>query len=147
MKFNWGTGIIIFFIFFAGSMTFAVVATTRYPPQMMQKDYYALDLNYQERLDQKQNTAALALAPTAQFQSGTNIIQVDLPAEMTAVKGSVKCYRSATTRDDVLVKMENQTTVQIPAAELASGRWHIEVEWETGDGKTYFWENIVTVNH
>lgn len=60
---NWGTGIVIFFVFFALSMISLVVATTRHPPQLVQKDYYALDLNYQAHLEKKQNMATLGTQP------------------------------------------------------------------------------------
>ncbi len=143
MKFNWGTGIVIFFIFFAASMTFAVVATTRHPPQLMQKDYYALDLNYQERLEQKQNTAALVTAPTARFDAASKMIQVKFPEGITAQTGTAKCYRSATTKDDFTTKIENATALEIPTGSLASGRWHVELDWESAEGKKFFWDTAL----
>jgi len=145
MKFNWGTGITIFFIFFAVSMTVAVIATTRYPPQLVQKDYYALDLNYQDRLLQKQNTAALATMPKVQYDGTAKMIQVTLPEGMTATTGTAKCYRSVTTKDDFTTKFEQASTLAIPAATLTAGRWHLELEWEAADGKKYFWETAITL--
>ncbi len=145
MKFNWGTGVTLFFIFFAVSMIAAVVATTRHPPQMVQKDYYSLDLNYQERLEKKQNTAMLAVMPKVHFDAAAQNIQVQFPEGMTAKNGLAKCYRSATTRDDFSTKIENTSVLDIPAGSLQSGRWHIELDWETADGKKYFWETAFTL--
>ena len=140
MKFNWGTGVTLFFIFFAVSMISAVVATTRHSPQLVQKDYYALDLNYQERLDKKQQTATLAEMPNVHFDAAKQKIQVTFPEGMIAKSGFAKCYRSATTRDDFSTKFEHVSVLDIPADQLQSGRWHIELDWETADGKKYFWE-------
>jgi nitrogen fixation protein FixH len=137
MKFNWGTGIVIFFTLFASSMIFAVVSTTKYPPQLVQKDYYALDLNYQDRLERKQNTAALLSRPTATFESNARRIKVQLPEGMVANQGSAKCYRSATTREDLTTSLDNNMT---------PGRWHVEMEWETTDGKKYFWETTLIIS-
>jgi len=145
MKFNWGTGITIFFILFAASMTFAVIATTRYPPQMVQKDYYALDLNYQARLVQKQNTAALTTLPKVQYDGTAKTIRVALPEGMTASTGTAKCYRSMTTKDDFTTKFEQTSEFAIPAATLTAGRWHLELEWEAADGKKYFWDTAITL--
>ncbi len=145
MKFNWGTGIVIFFIFFAVSMISLVVATTRYPPQLVQKDYYSLDLNYQERLEKKQNTATLTAAPLVHFDATAKKIKVKFPEGMTAQTGTAKCYRSATTREDFLTKIENATTLEIPTEGLTAGRWHVELDWETTDGKKYFWETAFVV--
>lgn len=145
MKFNWGTGIIIFFSFFAISMVSLVVATARHPPQMVQKDYYALDLNYQERLEKKQNTATLATMPQVSFDAAAQVVRVKFPEGMTAQSGTAKCYRSATTHDDVSVKIENATSVDVPAETFAAGRWHIELDWVAADGKKYFWETTTFV--
>lgn len=145
MKFNWGTGIVIFFIFFAVSMTFAVVSTTKYPPQLVQKDYYALDLNYQDRLERKQNASALPVLPKVQFNAASSAIQVEFPTGMVAQTGTAKCYRSSTTRDDVSLPLDNVSNLDIPTAQFKSGRWHVELNWETADGKKYFWENVIVL--
>ncbi len=145
MKFNWGTGITLFFIFFAICMTLAVAATYRHPPQLVQQDYYALDINYQDRLDRKQNTAALMSAPKVIFDASSKLIQVKFPEGMTAQTGTAKCYRSSTTKDDFITKMENVSMFDIPAAKLEAGRWHVELEWETTDGKKYFWEEAIAI--
>ncbi|MDO8367210.1 MAG: FixH family protein [Saprospiraceae bacterium] len=146
MKFNWGTGIVIFFIFFAVSMISLVVATTRYPPQLMQKDYYALDLNYQERLEKKQNTAMLTALPIVDFDAAAKKIRVKFPEGMAAQSGTAKCYRSATTREDFSATIANTTLLNIPAEGLTAGRWHVELDWLAADGKKYFWETALVVN-
>ncbi len=146
MKFNWGTGILIFFILFAVSMTSAVIATTRHPPQMVQKDYYALDLNYQEHLEKKQNAAALPASPEVRFNAGQKAIAVRFPDGMTAQTGTAKCYRSITTSDDVTTKIENTASLDIPAEGFAAGRWHVELDWQTADGKKFYWETAIVVN-
>jgi len=145
MKFNWGTGIVLFFIFFAVSMISLVVATTRYPPQLVQKDYYALDLNYQERLEKKQNTATLSAMPRVHFDANAQKIQVKFPEGMTAQSGTAKCYRSATTREDVSAPIVNTSMLDIPAVGFTAGRWHVELDWEDADGKKYFWETAILV--
>ncbi len=145
MTFHWGTGITIFFIFFVISMTCLVVATTRHPPQMVQHDYYALDLNYQDRLEKKQNAAALTAPPQVHFDGAGKNVQVSMPAGMIALHGTVKCYRSSTTRDDFFAKMENATGLNLPAGQLVPGRWHVELDWEAMDSKKYFWETTIEV--
>lgn len=145
MTFHWGTGITIFFCFFVVSMTCLVVATTRHPPQMVQQDYYTLDLNYQERLEQKQNAAALAAPPQVYFDASGKSIQITMPTGMMAAQGTVKCYRSSTTADDYTAKVEYASSVHIPAGDFATGRWHVDLDWTVADGKKYFWATTVDV--
>lgn len=142
---NWGTGIVIFFSFFAISMVTAVVATTRHAPQMVQKDYYNLDLNYQAHLEKKQNTASLPVLPSAKYEATTGSLEFQLPEGMTAQTGSIKCYRSATAREDILVKLEQTNRLSIPAQDFTAGRWHLEADWVDQAGKTYFWETALQV--
>ncbi|MEO6760132.1 MAG: FixH family protein [Saprospiraceae bacterium] len=139
MKFNWGTGIVIFFVFFAVCMTSAVVATYNHPPQLMQEDYYALDLSYQERMEKKQNAAALSVFPTVRFDGANKLLQVKWPDGMIALSGTVHCYRSSTTQDDVTIPVKNTSELLIPADGFMPGRWHAELDW-LADGKKYFWE-------
>lgn len=143
MKFNWGTGIALVYGLFALSMVGAVFASQRYKPRLVQKNYYELDLNYQARLDKKQNAASLAEPPQVRFQAQTGTISIQFPAEMQAV-GTAKLYRSATVQDDLIVKIEEKNMLEIPAQNLASGRWHVELDWESG-GKAYFWETTITL--
>ncbi len=139
---NWGTGIVIFFSFFAISMISAVVATTRHAPQLIQKDYYALDINYQQRLEKKQNAANLATAPQVAMNREANTLQITFPEQ--AHLGNAKCYRAITTQDDINVKIENTQVLNIPTDQFNTGRWHLELDWQDAAGKSYFWETTFT---
>jgi nitrogen fixation protein FixH len=140
---NWGTGIVIFFIVFAVSMISAVVATTKYPPQLVQKDYYALDLNYQERMDRKQKTAALEALPKASFDAASQSISVVFPEGMDVRSGTVKCFRPASAKEDVVMAFEKVQAVAVPAEKMTAGRWNVELEWENEAGEKFFWETGV----
>lgn len=139
---NWGTAIVIFFSFFAISMVSAVIATTRHPPQMVQKDYYALDLNYQAHLEKKQRTAALPVLPTVHYAAEKGAVEVVFPEDMQVRDGQIKCYRSVTTRDDVTIPLSNSSAYSIPAAHFAAGRWRVELDWTDAQGNAYFWETF-----
>jgi nitrogen fixation protein FixH len=144
IKFNWGSGIALAYGIFALSMIGAVLAARRHPPGLVQKNYYDLDLNYQEHLEKKQHAAALTEKPQVIFTRTDKNIEVRLPEGMYANSGTVKLYRPATTRDDFSVPLEKTNALSIPAGKLASGRWNIELDWETA-GKKYFWETALFV--
>lgn len=144
MKFNWGTGIALFYGTFVLLMIGVVFASRQHNPGLVQKNYYDLDLNYQARLEKKQNAAGLTEQPRAQFNASEKTVSLHFPAGMIVAGGTAKLYRSSTTDDDFFVKIENTNAVEIPAGNLASGRWHVELDWEAG-GKTYFWETTVRI--
>lgn len=144
MKFNWGTGIALVYGIFALAMIGAVFASRNHDPGLVQKDYYALDLNYQDRLDRKQNAADLQTPPQVSVASPDKSLTIQFPAGMENALGTAKFYRSATTQDDFLVQIENGQPKQISTEKMASGRWHVEMEWEAA-GKKYFWETTFQV--
>jgi nitrogen fixation protein FixH len=144
MKLNWGTGIAFFYGAFALTMVGAALgASRRHDPGLVQKNYYDLDLNYQAHLEKKQNAATLSAVPQVRFNAQANSIALQFPPEMMAT-GTARFYRSATTKDDFSVKIENANALEIPAAKLAPGRWHVELDWET-DGKKFFWETTINI--
>lgn len=144
MKFNWGTGIALVYIAFAAGMVSLVFASRRYDPGLVQKDYYALDLNYQDRLERKQNTAALAVAPQILVTGAEKSLAIQLPAGMDDALGKAKFYRSTTIKDDFLVDIEHGQATMVATEKMAPGRWHVELEWEAA-GKKYFWETAIVI--
>jgi FixH len=144
MKFNWGTGIALVYATFALGMVGVVFASRKHDPGLVQKDYYALDLNYQNRLEGKQNTAVLPAPPVAIFDRAANTLSVKLPAGMESADGAAKFFRSTTTRDDFSTSFKNGAPIQVSTEKMASGRWHIEMEW-SANGKQYFWETAVAI--
>ena len=144
MKLNWGTGIAITYGFFVLSMIGVVCASHRHDPGLVQKNYYDLDLNYQARLEKKQNAAALDAQPTLQYKAEGRSVTLRFPGDMTATEGTVKFYRPATTRDDFTIAISEKNSVDISAERMAPGRWYAECEWDAA-GKKYYWEGSVDV--
>ena len=145
MKFNWGTGIALFFGAFVVTMIGLVLASSAYDPGLVQKNYYDLDLNYQARLEKKQNAAALPALPQVAFRGSDKTVAIQFPAGMNVADGTARFYRSATTGDDFTVNIKNTGSLAVPAQKLAAGRWHVEFDWEAGD-KKYYWETTVNIN-
>ncbi len=141
---NWGKSIALVYIVFALSMIGFVFAARNHPPQMVQKDYYHLDLNYQDHLEKRQRAAALAQAPTAVFNGEKQAIEIQLPEGMTVEQGTIKCYQSADAAADFTVSFDQHTAVTIPKNRLRYGRWHFDLDWVSA-GKSYFYETAVFV--
>ncbi len=140
MKMNWGTGIALVYVAFAVFMVGVVFASRKHDPGLVQKDYYKLDLNYQDRLERKQNTELLAGKPEVRYDIGNHSITVAFPENMENAAGKARFFRSATTSDDFTVSFTDGNLPEQDASGLAPGRWHVEIEWEAGD-TPYFWES------
>ncbi|MBK6930327.1 MAG: FixH family protein [Saprospirales bacterium] len=148
MKFNWGTGIALVYGLFALTMIAVVIRSRSYDPGLVQKDYYNLDLNYQDHLEKKQNAALLKSGLKIGYDAVKQVIRVQFPTETGQPDGFIKCYRPSTVKDDMRLKIQTgpEGQMEIPAAQLPAGLWRLEVDWRAS-GIQYFNEAIVTVTH
>lgn len=146
MKFNWGTGIALAYGAFAAIMIMVVVVSRQHDPGLVRKDYYNLDLNYQEHMEKKQNAANMATQLQVQYDAIKKVILLKFPASAGTPAGSIKCFRPASMQDDFLldVKTNPDGLMEIPAEKLTNGLWQIEVDWQAG-GVKYFNESKITV--
>ena len=144
MKFNWGTGIALVYGAFVIGMVTMVFISRGEDPGLVAKDYYALDLNYQEHLNGKHNAAAMEVKPTAIVVDSSQTLQLQLPEGMTAREGKVKIFRSATVNEDIMVDMKGLNFISVPTEKMTAGRWHVEMTWKVGD-KNYYYETAVNV--
>lgn len=144
MKINWGTGIALVYGAFVISMVTMVFISRSHDPGLVQNDYYNLDLNYQEHLNGKQHTAALAQKPVVTYNAENKTVEVALPEGMFASDGAIKMFRSATVSDDMNISLKGLNKVTIPANDLVGGRWHLELTWTAG-GQNYFYDTAITL--
>jgi nitrogen fixation protein FixH len=146
MKFNWGTGIALVYGLFAVTMIAVVLRSRSHDPGLVSKDYYNLDLNYQDHMDKKHNTARLDVGVQAEYDAVKQVIRLRFPEVAGAPTGKVKCFRSSTVRDDLFldIKTGAEGFMEIPADRLVPGRWHIEVDWQA-QSTPYFNEAVVMV--
>ncbi len=147
MKFNWGTGIALVYATFAVSMLVFVFAAQRHDPGLISKNYYELDLNYQQRMVEKQNTATLHAKLTARVDAANRQLWLQFPIEEAGVpsEGKIKMYRSAgTSAGDVSAEIRTDSAglMALPIEKLAGGRWRIDVNWQAG-GQSFYQELVV----
>lgn len=146
MKLNWGTGIALVYGLFALTMVSVVVLSRSHDPGLVDKNYYDLDLNYQQHFEKKQNAAKLAEPLKVQFDAASQVIRIEFPKGIGTPLGSVKCFRSSTVKDDMLLEIRTNPdgNMEIPAEKLPTGLWNLEVDWQA-DGTTYFNSALITV--
>lgn len=148
MKLNWGTGIALVYSGFALVMVLFVLRSRQYDPGLVRNDYYNLDLNYQEHMQKKQNAANLAEGLLVHFDAVQRVIRLRFPANMGMPSGTIKCFRSVNVRDDINmdVKTGSDGQMEIPAAQMPNGLWHLEVDWQAS-GTKYFHETTLTITN
>ncbi len=146
MKFNWGTGIFIFIILFMSACAAFFIFANRQDNSLVESDYYAKGLKYEEVLQKIRNTAALKEAPGIQFAKGW--LDIRYPADMKGrvVEGSVFLYRPSDRTFDLVIPLAFDTALlqHIPSASLHKGKYIIKLDW-TMNGKSFYFEKEIYV--
>lgn len=143
-KFNWGTGIALFYGCFVLALFVILWIGKDEDIGLISRDYYDLDLHYQERIDKIQNSTRLS--KDLDITAGGDAIRIVFPEEVESPSGEIQMLRPADGRKDfkVPVKTTEGNMQVIPAASLDKGLWRISVDW-TDRGVLYFKETYVMI--
>lgn len=147
MKFNWGTGIALFYILFAGSLIAVVIKSTQYDHSLVVEDYYQKDLDYQQHYDKLANSQALAEDVHIKLTGADkNEIQLSFPKDMEGIGGQLHFMRPSNKRKDFTLEIELDAANELilPAKEMLPGLWKVQVDWQVGE-KSYYKEQVLVL--
>jgi hypothetical protein len=142
MKFNWGTGIAIFYIIFASVMISLVVRSFGHDNSLVREDYYKYDLGYQKHYDKLVNARNLTTDLQIEQHRDAKELLFRFPDDLGAIKGQIHFYRPSGKDLDFRVPVQAEapnTELVLSTDDLAGGLWQIRVEWEAG-GIDYYKE-------
>lgn len=141
----WPGGIIVAMVLFCSFMIGFTIFSTQNRNELVDVDYYAKELKYQEVIDQRQNMHDLGEELTLQQAEGS--IYFSLPRLLLAAdSGSVSFYRPNDQKRDFEVPWSDFAAADwmVPAELVGTGRWVITLHaYVAGEG--YFSEHRITV--
>ena len=146
MKFNWGTGLVIFFILFVGTLVFVMYQSSNVHDSLVVKDYYEEDINYQQHYDKKQNTADLSIKVKAEYIKENKEVVLTFPMDpISGISGKILLYNPYSEFSDVKYDFDlgKETTYKIPVDKVKPGRWKIKIDWKQGTKEYYQEEEIL----
>jgi len=146
MKFHWGHGIFTFYVFFVAVLVIVVVKSRTFDNSLVDDNYYARDINYQQEFDRRLNSNALA--DPLRIVATAKGYELRFPdARENRVNGSVHLYRPSSKKDDrrLVLSVDEQGHMALPLAGMKPGRYEAIVEWNAG-GVEYYDELALTVN-
>jgi len=133
MKFNWGTGILIFLILFLLACGLFIAFAMRQEVSLVHEDYYEKGANHSQQM--------LVEARSVQFQNdiGTQLnqgeLQIDFEQSLAAKMDSARfhLYRPSDSNYDIQQTFDAmQGSLIIPGEELIPGRYILKVYWSSG---------------
>lgn len=146
MKFNWGTGITLFYSLFMMTMIYMVYQSTQVNRNLVVDNYYEKDLQYQSHLDKLNNTSTLKNDLGIFQNKKENYLRFSFPKELADVKGDILFYRPSDNSKDFNQSIELDETyeIKIPTSELQKGIWKVKVNWE-GNEIPYYKEATIQI--
>lgn len=144
---NWGHGIAITIILFLLSMMGMVYLASQQTNEMIDENYYAQELKYQNIINatanlQKQTNNNSILSTT------TNGITLQLPSNtyQSIQKGSIELLKPDDSSKDILFSLQPDSTGQqvIARKALNKGYYLARIYWEN-EGTPYYHEQKISV--
>ncbi|MBK6496670.1 MAG: FixH family protein [Saprospiraceae bacterium] len=146
MKFNWATGLTLFFILFIGTLVFVVYKSTQVHDSLVVENYYEEDINYQKHYDKRQNTADLSVKVLVDYNKSDQEILFTFPVDsLSSASGKILLYNPYSEKSDVNydIKTDANGSFKIPIKDVKSGRWKLKIDWITGSKSYYQEEEII----
>ncbi len=146
---NWGKGIIISFIIFAGILTVMVVISMKEEVGLVAPDYYKQEITYQDQIDRMNNYNQLVEKPRVRIDRVSNEIVLNFPMSMTSSieNGEVHLFRPSTAKLDqkYTIKLGEAGEQRINISQLIKGRWKVKLYWESSSNSLQYY-NEVAIN-
>jgi nitrogen fixation protein FixH len=146
MKFNWATGLTIFFILFVGTLVFVLYQSSQVHDSLVVKNYYDEDINYQQHYDKKQNTADLNIKVKVQYSKDNKEVTLTFPTDsVSTISGTIILYNPYTEFSDVKYdfNLGKEAVYILPVDKIKSGRWKLKMDWKRGNKAYYQEEEII----
>lgn len=144
-KFNWGTGIAIFYVSFVIVLLGFVVWVSGQKTDLVTDDYYAEEQVYQKTIDNRDR--AEELAGDVDLTSVKGQIDIELPEGMNgkSVKGNLLLYKQDDKRKDTKFTFEgDRIDYSFQSERIVIGRWTVKLSW-VSEGKNYYYEDKIWI--
>jgi hypothetical protein len=145
-KFNWGHGVALGYSAFAVGMIFLVYLCVQQKIELVRPDYYTQELKYQQRIDQKANTAALKQRLEINYIRENDLVEIIFPSDLTNTHSvQVHLYRpDDSSLDKTSIQTLSNNKINVDTKDLKEGLWRLELTWSCND-KEYFQETILNI--
>jgi nitrogen fixation protein FixH len=133
-KLHAGHYVAIFFVFFISLLVTALIASRNQDHNLVSENYYDLDLQYQQRMEAKNNIAKQPDKITLS-QNNNNFVSLTIYEPHQNAKGSIKMYRPSDQTKDLAIPfiIDEMGKIEIPTENLERGRWVLIIDWIEND--------------
>lgn len=120
----WPYALILYFAIFITAMASWIVFAVRNDQELVRKDYYEQELQFQKSIDSSDRAAQTGVKVVYDTSRGS--VSVNLPAE--AIRGKIQFYRPSNAKLDRQVIL-NSPSQLIDVSSFETGLWKVQLTW------------------
>ena len=141
-KYNWGWGILISIIIFLLIMAAIIIFAMNKNVDLVTKDYYQKELEYQSRID-KENKSKF-LNKDVIISADEKNITIIFPDSLN-ITGELNFYRPSDSRLDfkIPIKLTGENKQIISTKIFAKGFWKVKIYWGENENDFYSEKSFV----
>jgi len=141
---NWGKSIILAFIFFALFIGMLVTVCVRQEINLVSKNYYEEELDYQSQIERLNNTARLTAKPIITVSNGS--LRIENPTAVKWSQGELKLFRPSDVRFDKRFPVDSLLVGDkfFDVHDFPKGMYRARLQWLM-EGKEYYMEEIINL--
>ena len=139
MKINWGLKIALLYIGFVIFIISMVSMAIYQQVDLVSKDYYEQELQYQNKINMQNRTNALSEQLTWEVKRQSVTFTFPKEFEKEEIKGTVYFFRPSDAKMDTTISFSSPHTHRLDIAtdQLKKGVYKMQVSWEVNNEKFY----------
>lgn len=143
----WPKAIIAYFAVVITGIVFFVGWAIRQNMDLVRKDYYAEELQFQQQFDRVQRTQQLNGQASIAYDRAEQRITIALPREHAGQvsTGMIHLYRPSDAKLDRNIRMDlgSDGTHRLDAMQLEAGLWKVRFYWKLDEKEFYFDDSVL----
>ena len=133
MKFNWGTGILIFLITFIAAAAGFIFFAMRQEVNLVHEDYYERGVDHSMQMEVDARSLAFRDSIRASQEEGSLMVHFTPFLAASIDSGYILLYRPSDNRLDINLPLNMAgNAFSIPKTDLITGRYILKLEWYSG---------------
>lgn len=145
MKLNWGNGLLVVIILFILSVVATLIFSLNVKTDLVEKDYYPKELEYQKQIDKIENSNTLENSVTFQLDHNDLIIKYPRLESLQVPEGKILFYRPSDKDLDFEIPVDPDTSLYqtINLSSMVKGKYVVKIDWSLDETEYYTEETII----
>ena len=143
---SWGIRITVLYVSFMILIATMVIVSSSSKAELVAKDYYAQELNYQQRITAISNEQELNESICHELMNGNFVLSFPSENKSTDFKGELVFFRPSDSSKDVKLKLnfDEQGRQVIDTRSYTKGVYKICISWHN-NGKEFYKEEVINL--